>query len=79
MIVCSCNVVSSGQIKAVVDELVRDDPGILLTPGMIYRHIGIRPKCGNCLMHVVEIVHEHRETTSNGITPNAGRRQGNGT
>lgn len=62
MIVCSCNVVSSQEIEAVVEELVAGDPDVVLTPGMIYRAIGVRPKCGTCLKHVVELMHAHRES-----------------
>jgi bacterioferritin-associated ferredoxin len=61
MIVCSCNVVSSREIEAAVEELVASDPDVVLTPGMIYRAIGVRPKCGTCLSHVVELMHAHRE------------------
>lgn len=62
MIVCSCNVVSSAEIEAAVEELVAGDPDVVLTPGMIYRAIGVRPKCGTCLRHVVELMHAHRES-----------------
>lgn len=61
MIVCSCNVVSDREIHAVVEELICLDPDVVLTPGMVYRAIGIRPKCGTCLPHVVRLVHAHRE------------------
>ncbi|MDH3580329.1 MAG: (2Fe-2S)-binding protein [Hyphomicrobiales bacterium] len=66
MIVCSCNVVSRNQIKAVVEELVRSDPNVVLTPGTVYDAIGCRPKCGNCLTQVVEIVHSHCARLRNG-------------
>lgn len=71
MIVCSCNVVSSAEIEAAVEELVAGDADVVLTPGMIYRAIGVRPKCGTCLRHVVELMHAHRE----GIQPQAGRKK----
>lgn len=62
MIVCSCNVVSSAEIEAAVEELLAGDADVVLTPGMIYRAIGVRPKCGTCLRHVVELMHSHRES-----------------
>jgi len=62
MIVCSCNIVTHAEIEAVVEELVAADPEVVLTPGMIYRAIGVRPKCGTCLRHVVELMHAHRES-----------------
>ena len=61
MIVCSCNVISSCKIESVVEELIATDPDVVLTPGMIYRSIGCRPKCGTCLQHVVQLMHAHRE------------------
>lgn len=70
MIVCSCNVVTSAEIEAVVEELIASDPDVVLTPGMIYRAMGVRPKCGTCLGHVVDLMHAHRESfqaTQNGI------------
>lgn len=62
MIVCSCNVVSHEEIESAVEELVAGDAEVVLTPGMIYRAIGVRPKCGACLQHVVRLMHAHRET-----------------
>lgn len=62
MIVCSCNVVSHREIEAAVESLVEADPDVVLTPGMVYRAIGVRPKCGTCLEHVVKLIHAHRET-----------------
>lgn len=62
MIVCSCNVVTSRQIKAAVEELVAADPDVVLTPGIVYRALGVRPQCGTCLPQVVEMIHAHRET-----------------
>lgn len=61
MIVCSCNVISNSEIEATVEELIASDPDVVLTPGMIYRAIGCRPKCGTCLVNVVELMHAHRE------------------
>ena len=66
MIVCSCNVVSDREIEAAVDELIAGDPDVVLTPGMVYRSIGIQPKCGTCLQHVVKLMHAHREALANG-------------
>lgn len=62
MIVCSCNVVSSDEIKGAVEELIASDREVVLTPGLIYRTIGCRPKCGACLNHVVKLMHAHRES-----------------
>ena len=34
MIVCSCNVITRGDIEAVIEEILRDDPYAVLTPGL---------------------------------------------
>ncbi|GAB4226700.1 MAG: hypothetical protein Kow0032_04730 [Methyloligellaceae bacterium] len=60
MIVCSCNVISHREIHKAVEDLHRQDPNVVLTPGKIYRCIGCRPKCGNCLKHFCELMHAHR-------------------
>lgn len=61
MIVCSCNVISSSEIETAVEDLVAKDPDVVLTPGMVYRAFGCRPKCGTCLGHLAELMHTHRE------------------
>jgi len=61
MIVCSCNIISSREIESAVEELVATDADVVLTPGMVFRAIGCRPKCGTCLQHVVELMHAHRD------------------
>lgn len=62
MIVCSCNVVSNHEINAAVEELVAADSDVVLTPGMVYRAIGVRPKCGTCMRHVADLIHAHRQS-----------------
>lgn len=62
MIICSCNVISDKEIKAAVEELVGSDPDVVLTPGMVYRALCCRPKCGTCLQQVVKMMHDHRES-----------------
>jgi bacterioferritin-associated ferredoxin len=62
MIVCSCNVISSREIESAVEELVATDADVVLTPGMVYRTFGCRPKCGTCLRNLAELMCEHRES-----------------
>lgn len=52
MYVCSCNVITAHQIKHAIAQLRETDPVRVLTPGLIYRFLGFRPKCGSCLPHV---------------------------
>jgi bacterioferritin-associated ferredoxin len=49
MIVCSCTLITSNDIAEAVASLRSHDPFVVLTPGLIYRHLGKRPSCGNCL------------------------------
>jgi bacterioferritin-associated ferredoxin len=49
MIVCSCNLITSKDIAEAVVTLRSNDPFVVITPAVIYRHLGKRPSCGNCL------------------------------
>ena len=56
MIVCSCTMITSDDIAEAVVELRTEDPLVVLTPGLIYRRLGKRPSCGNCLPLVTELM-----------------------
>jgi NAD(P)H-nitrite reductase large subunit len=56
MIVCSCTMIASQDIAEAVSSLRTDDPFVVLTPGLIYRHLGKRPSCGNCLPLVTKLM-----------------------
>ena len=62
MIICSCNVISHREIEAAVEELVASDANVVVTPGMVYRAMGRRPKCGTCFQAVVDRIYEHRDS-----------------
>jgi bacterioferritin-associated ferredoxin len=49
MIVCSCTLITSKDIAEAVVSLRSNDPFVLITPALIYRQLGKRPSCGNCL------------------------------
>ena len=49
MIVCSCALITSKGVAEAVVSLRSNDPFVLITPALIYRHLGKRPSCGNCL------------------------------
>ncbi len=57
MIVCSCNVITHREIREAIDRLRTMSPDSVLTPGLVYRSLGYRPRCGGCLSHVVQIIH----------------------
>ncbi|WP_298956788.1 (2Fe-2S)-binding protein [uncultured Methylobacterium sp.] len=44
MIVCSCNVLSDGQVRA----CLLPGPGCPRTPAQVYACLGCSPKCGRC-------------------------------
>ena len=49
MIVCSCSMITAKDVADAVASLRTADPFVVLTPGLIYRHLGKRPSCGSCL------------------------------
>jgi bacterioferritin-associated ferredoxin len=44
MIVCSCNVLSAGDVRACLNP----GPDCPRTPAQVYRCLGCRPECGHC-------------------------------
>ncbi|AWN48497.1 (2Fe-2S)-binding protein [Methylobacterium terrae] len=44
MIVCSCNVLSDGQVRG----CLHPGPGCPRTPAQVYACLGCSPKCGRC-------------------------------
>jgi hypothetical protein len=49
MIVCSCTLITSKDIAEAIVGLRGNDPLVVITPALIYRHLGRRPSCGNCI------------------------------
>jgi hypothetical protein len=59
MIVCSCNIIVRSEIEAVIEDILRDDPYAVLTPGLLYHRLGRRGRCCGCFPHVTQILVEH--------------------
>lgn len=59
MIVCSCNALSHDDIREAVSLLRAVRPVGPITVGELYRVLGKRPKCGNCLTHATEHARRH--------------------
>jgi len=53
MIVCSCNVISDRQVRAVVT-----DADCRRGPCQIYRGLGCNPQCGRCARSIRNIMDE---------------------
>ena len=56
MIVCSCSMITSRDIEDAVHALRTADPLVVLTPGLIYKYLGKRPSCGNCLPLITKLM-----------------------
>jgi len=56
MIVCSCSMITDRDIADAVSALRTADPFVVLTPGLIYRHLGKRPSCGSCLPLITKLM-----------------------
>ena len=71
MIVCSCTMISTEEIAGAVAALRTADPLVVLTPGLIYRHLGKRPSCGCCLPLVAKLMVAYDEEGINASGPGA--------
>ena len=56
MIVCSCSVITDKDVAEAVSALRTADPFVVLTPGLIYRHLRKRPSCGECLPLITKLM-----------------------
>ena len=66
MIVCSCTMITSNDVAEAVTALRTADPLVVLTPGLIYRHLGKRPSCGSCLPLITKLMVAYDEE---GVSP----------
>ncbi len=48
--------ITAEDIHETVSALRTKDPFVVLTPGLIYRALGKRPSCGNCLPHISRLM-----------------------
>jgi bacterioferritin-associated ferredoxin len=56
MLVCQCNVITEKQIRAIIRELLAEDPWTLVVPAKVYRALEKRCKCSGCVPNVVDII-----------------------
>ena len=56
MIVCSCSMITAEDVAEAVNAIRTVDPFVVLTPGLIYRHLRKRPSCGSCLPLITKLM-----------------------
>ncbi len=57
MIVCSCAVITDRDIDIAVSEIMSMAPGILPTPGVVFRHLDKKMKCCRCAPVTVSAIY----------------------
>lgn len=63
MIVCSCNVLTDGEIKSCLDG----SPGQPRTSGEVYAALGCTPRCGRCAPTIKSMLREAGACCKNGV------------
>jgi hypothetical protein len=48
VIICSCAVISDRDIEVAVSEIMSASPGLLPTPGVVFRHLNKKMNCCRC-------------------------------
>jgi bacterioferritin-associated ferredoxin len=66
MIVCSCSMITAKDVAEAVAAIRTADPFVVLTPGLIYRHLGKRPSCGSCLPLITQLMVAYDEQGPSG-------------
>ena len=69
MIVCSCTLITAKDVEETVTALRTRDPFVVLTPGLIYRHLGKRPSCGDCLPLITKLMVAYDEEGPGSAAP----------
>jgi hypothetical protein len=57
--------ITSKDVAEAVTSLRIADPFVVLTPGLIYRHLGKRPSCGGCLPLISKLMVAYDEEGPN--------------
>jgi bacterioferritin-associated ferredoxin len=57
LIVCSCNVITDRDIDVAVSEIMSTGPGILPTPGVVFRHLNKKMNCCRCAPVTVSAIY----------------------
>jgi hypothetical protein len=57
MIVCSCAVITDRDIDIAVSEIMSTGPGLLPTPGVVFRHLDKKMNCCRCAPVTVSAIY----------------------
>jgi len=57
VIICSCTVITDRDISRAVAEIMSSSPGLLPTPGIVFRHLNKRMNCCRCAPLTVSIIY----------------------
>ncbi|MGB6910847.1 MAG: hypothetical protein WBE01_14155 [Methyloceanibacter sp.] len=57
--------ITARDVAETVTALRTADPLVVLTPGLIYRHLGKRPSCGSCLPLITKLMVAYDEEGMN--------------
>jgi hypothetical protein len=57
MIVCSCAVITDREIDIPVSEIMSTGPGLLPTPGVVFRHLDKKMNCCRCAPVTVSAIY----------------------
>ena len=63
--------ITSRDVAEAVTALRTADPLLVLTPGLIYRHLGKRPSCGSCLPLISKLMVAYDEEGLSSSGPGA--------
>lgn len=61
MIVCSCNVISDGDIERVLIDIFSKPDAPIPTPGLVYRELSKRMNCCSCAPIAVSVIYQRLE------------------
>ncbi len=58
MIICSCAVISDGDIEIALVEILSQPNALLPTPGVVYRHLSKKMNCCSCAPLAVTTIYQ---------------------
>lgn len=57
MIICSCAIITDRDVEAAVFEIMSAGPGLLPTPGVVFRHLKKKMNCCRCAPLTVSVIY----------------------